>query len=467
MNILTFFLPNAPWVMVYMLQQFEYDNIRFMTWLETVPNIMRVQQRGKLDLTSRAKITLFVTYIAWVIPLFGGLLWALLAHAPGLIFFSTFAPLIAALALLVFNWIFWKIVVEPSNNKEIAASVAKLADAKAVRIAVLGSYGKTSMKEILLTVLSNGRRVAATPGNKNVPISHARWIQKLSGDEEVLIFEYGEGEPGDIKRLAKVSQPSYAVVTGLAPAHLDKYPSVEAIADDFAKIQQHVTADKLYVKSSLLLKEKVKGIFYSNDGVGEWQVKDAVVSFEGTRFTLGNGQKELKFHSQLLGLHQIGPLAAACVLAMQLGLSDEQIIAGISQTTPFEHRMQPRALHGAWIIDDTYNGNIEGMRAGLDLLKILPAKRRIYVTPGLVDQGEETQKVHEELGHLIAAAAPDKVVLMENSATTHIVTGLEAGGYQGELERQNKPLEFYTNLEHYLAAGDVVMLQNDWPDSYS
>ncbi|MCA9330889.1 hypothetical protein KC957_02480, partial [Candidatus Saccharibacteria bacterium] len=172
------------------------------------------------------------------------------------------------------------------------------------------------------------------------------------------------------------------------------------------------------------------------------------------------------YHTGLLGEHQIGPLVAVVAIARELGLSDEQIKRGIAKTMPYEHRMQPKPLHGAWIIDDAYNGNIEGMRAGLDLLIKLPAKRRIYVTPGLVDQGVENERVHTELGGLIAKADPDRVVLMENTNTQYIIRGLDTGGYKGDISIESDPLGYYLGLEHQVAAGDVVMLQNDLPDSY-
>ena len=128
--------------------------------------------------------------------------------------------------------------------------------------------------------------------------------------------------------------------------------------------------------------------------------------------------------------------------------------------------MEPRQLGGAWVIDDAYNGNIEGMKAGLSLLKALPAKRRIYVTPGLVDQGVETEAVHLELGRVIGDTAPDTVVLMQNSVTEYIQAGLTESGFTGNIRLESHPLEYYSNLDQHLAAGDVAMLQNDWPDSY-
>ena len=190
------------------------------------------------------------------------------------------------------------------------------------------------------------------------------------------------------------------------------------------------------------------------------------MNLDGTRFTLKKGKRSLRLHSGLLGRHQIGPLSLVAALAAEFGLSDEQIEAGIAKTKPFEHRMQPYQLGGAWIVDDTYNGNIEGIRVGTELLKELPGKRKIYVTPGLVDQGSETAAVHEEMGRLIAEAKPDIVVLMQHSITPYIQKGLSQNGYEGDVQTVADPLAFYQNLSLFVAAGDLVLMQNDWTDNY-
>jgi UDP-N-acetylmuramoyl-tripeptide--D-alanyl-D-alanine ligase len=146
-------------------------------------------------------------------------------------------------------------------------------------------------------------------------------------------------------------------------------------------------------------------------------------------------------------------------------MTDDEIKSGIEKTKPFDHRMQPYVLGGAHVIDDTYNGNIEGVEAGLVLLKNLDAKRRIYVTPGLVEQGSKMREIHEKMGRLIAEVA-DVVVLMNNSVTMHIQNGLKEAGFSGVLKIVDDPLEFYKNLEHFIAAGDIVLMQNDWTDNY-
>jgi UDP-N-acetylmuramoyl-tripeptide--D-alanyl-D-alanine ligase len=326
------------------------------------------------------------------------------------------------------------------------------------------------MKELLLTVISEGKKVAATPANKNVSVSHAQFAAKLQGDEDVLIIEYGEGKPGDVTRFARATHPTHAVITGLAPAHLDKYRTVEAAGKDIFAVASYLHGKHVYVNTeAMALKPFMKASYhgYDSDGALGWKVKNIELTLTGTSFDLSKGKHKLHLTSGLLGRHQVGPLALAAAFSLEeLGLTEDEVTRGIAKTMPFEHRMQPYNLHGAWVIDDTYNGNIEGIRAGAALLAALPATRKLYVTPGLVDQGKEADAIHRTMGEVIADAAPDVVVLMRNSATAAITRGLEANGFKGELHIEQDPLLFYTNLGEFVAAGDVVLMQNDWTDNY-
>jgi UDP-N-acetylmuramoyl-tripeptide--D-alanyl-D-alanine ligase len=361
------------------------------------------------------------------------------------------------------------LIIKPKQWVIINQSKSIFGNFNGVIIAVAGSYGKTSMKELLTTVLSQAKKVAATPANKNVPISHAYFARKLSGDEDILVIEYGEGKPGDVVRFANNTHPTHAVITGLAPAHLDRYKTLQAAGKDIFSVGQFVSAEKVFVNSespdALPFVSKGQQLYGEKGALG-WRVSDIKVGLDGTRFTMQKGKDKLQLHSALLGRHQVGPLAFVAALAHQFDLSKAQIKAGIAKTKPFEHRMQPYQLGGAWIIDDTYNGNLDGIRAGTRLLKDLSAQRKIYVTPGLVDQGRETAKIHQQMGRLIAEARPDMVVLIEHSVTSDIIKGLNEAGYKGELLLEDDPLNFYQNLTLFVANGDLVLLQNDWPDNY-
>jgi UDP-N-acetylmuramoyl-tripeptide--D-alanyl-D-alanine ligase len=245
---------------------------------------------------------------------------------------------------------------------------------------------------------------------------------------------------------------------------------VQQAAKDIFSVADYLQGANVYVNGdSPLAKDFLKDQYHVYDAQGAlgWKVKNVRLAPTATSFTMKKGKQELSLISGLLGTHQIGPLAMAAALGLELGLTEKEVKAGIARTVPFEHRMQPYRLSGAWVIDDTYNGNIEGIRVGLELLKALEGKRKVYVTPGLVDQGKETKRIHRQIGELIAAANPDMVVLMKNSVMSYIKAGLEAGGYQGELRIETDPLDFYNNLKHFIAAGDIVLMQNDWPDNYA
>jgi UDP-N-acetylmuramyl pentapeptide synthase len=466
-----------PTTLVYMLQSTEYQVGPYLAWYWRTQNFSKVAHRRTLERTRRARLMLLALRVGMSIQIIVGLVLFGLWQFNGMVAGWQFG-----LALLLSYPIVWahlavvpltlgrELSVKPKEKRLVKHSEQLFARHKSVRIAVAGSYGKTSMKELLMTVLSEGKNVAATPANKNVSVSHAKFVRNLAGDEEILIIEYGEGRPGDVKRFAETTHPTHAIITGLAPAHLDKYKTLHAAGKDIFAVADYLHGKQVYVNAESAATAdfmKKSYLTYSSDGALGWKVKNIKLEVTGTSFDLTKSKRKLHLESALLGKHQVGPLSLAAALGLEFGLSEEKVTSGISKTAPYEHRMQPYGLSGAWVIDDTYNGNIEGIRVGTELLAALPAKRKLYVTPGLVDQGKQAGEIHKTMGELIAKAKPDVVVLMQNSATEHIRAGLDSGEYKGELRVEKDPLLFYTNLDQFVAAGDLVLMQNDWTDNYA
>lgn len=475
-SLLSLYSMAYPQAIIYMLQNTEYQPRQYLRWYWRTSDFTKVMYRHKLDKTRPALILLLTITVGMIVQVVVGIglivatygtanWWTLLGWFLVLTYPILWGHLIVVPLLLGRN-----LIIEPKNKQLIKKSRTIFAKHHGIKIAVAGSYGKTSMKELLNTVLSEGKVVAVTPANKNVSSSHALFANKLTGSEDIIVIEYGEGAPGDVKRFVSITSPTIGIITGLAPAHLDRYPSLVEAGKDIFSLADAVGADNTYVNTdSTAVEQFIKPNYhkYNSKEVMGWQIKDIHVSFEGTSFVMKKGKDYLRLKSGLIGRHHVGPLALTAVLAIKFGLTKKQIESGIKKTHAFEHRMQPRLLHGAWILDDTYNGNIDGMIAGLRLLKELPGKRKIYVTPGLVDQGVETERVHNRLGHEIGTVNPDKVILMKNSVTDFIVDGLRQTDYDGELQIESNPLEFYTNVEHFIASGDIVLMQNDWPDIYN
>jgi UDP-N-acetylmuramyl pentapeptide synthase len=476
-GLLSLYSWRFPAVLVYMLQNTEYQAGPYLKWFWQTTHFERVMYRRTLDPTRAARLLLLAVrwgmllqlavgfgliYAWWRGDLAGGLAFGIAAIVAYPLVWAHLAVVPLGLGRIC--------IIKPQHRHAIKASRPVFANFKGAKIAVAGSYGKTSMKELLLTVLSEGITVAATPANKNVSISHAYFARKLTGNEAAIIIEFGEGGPGDVARFTDITKPTHAIITGIAPAHLDKYKTLKAAATDIFSVGKTVPDDHVYINGesadALPFVQPGQQLYSEKNALG-WKIHGVRVNLDGTHFTMQKGKHKLELYSGLLGRHQVGPLALVAALAHEFGLTNKQITEGIGKTIPFEHRMQPYVLSGAWIIDDTYNGNIEGIRAGVQLLKDLPAKRKIYVTPGLVDQGGDAPAIHEEMGRLIAGAKPDMVVLMKHSVTPAIQKGLQAAGYAGELLIETDPLNFYNNLSLFVATGDLVVMQNDWPDNYA
>jgi len=476
-GFISIYLPSYPTVLVYMLQASEYHEKAYLKWIWRTKDFRTVAQRRTLDKTRAAKMLLLALRLGILLQIGLGLWLIYQGVFNGMVGGTAFG--LALLLSYPFIWAHLLIIPlvlgrwfisKPAQKKQVTISKKTFADHPAKKIAIAGSYGKTTMKELLNTVLSEGLKVAATPANKNVSVSHAQFAKKLDGDEDVLIIEYGEGAPGDVARFARLTHPTHAVITGLSPAHLDQYKTLKAAGQDIFSVAEYLKGKNVFVNAdSTETKPFIKTSFnsFSNKAALGWKVVDVETDLTGTRFSIEKGSKSIPLESKLVGNHQVGFLAFAAAFAFELGLTEKQVQAGISKTEPFEHRMEPYQLAGAWIVDDTYNGNLEGIRAGTQLLKELKARRKIYVTPGLVDQGEENERVHIEVGKLIAEAKPNLVVLMNNSVTNYIQKGLEKAKFSGELQIENNPLDFYTNLTHLVASGDLVVMQNDWTDNYS
>lgn len=473
----TRYLIIYPKTVIYMLQSTEYNLSEYLKWLGRSKDFRSIMKKRSLKFTSKAKLLFAVAWLIFLTCLFISILlfvrYIFDLELPFLllaVFAWLITPYLVSLGIILPLWIGQKFVQKPKERRIIESARQLISNHPALKIAIAGSYGKTTMKEILRTVLAEGKKVAFTPGNMNTPIGISRFAKKLDGNEDIIIFELGEGKPGDIKELCELTKPDMGIITGINEAHLLSFGTLDKTIATIYEMQDYLGDKPIYKNiDCVLVSGKTKSddkLAFSQKGVNDWKISRVEVSVGGTSFQAVKQDNKMLLHTDLLGRHNLGFMSVAIDIASSVGLSSKQIKSGISETKPFEHRMQPREFHGAWMIDDTYNGNSDGVRVGLELLKELPAKRRIYITPGLVEQGNKTEEVHITIGEQIAQVA-DVVYLMRNSVTDYIQKGLQKGNFGGELVIIDDPNKFYANLDQYIAVGDVFLMQNDWTDNYA
>jgi len=470
-RFLTRYTIRYPRSLIYMLQACEYDTRAFFRWYARVGNFRAVERRKTIDWTQKARA---LRWIAWgfyaimaAFAILGTLEHSSISHLLALVFvlIAPFAlPYILAIAVRL-----GRLVQRPLERRAIDAARRKLRSHPGLRIAVAGSYGKTTTREILRAVLGAGKSVAAPPESFNTPLGIAQFIETLTGDEEVIVFELGEYRPGDIMQLCEFVRPQVGVITGVNEAHLETFGSIERTAATIFELAAYLGSHPLYVNAENPIAKAhapAHAILYSRGGVGDWSIDGARSDLSGTRFTLHGAGISIAGESKLLGLHAVGPIAAAAHLAWGLGLTVAQIEQGIAATHPFAHRLFLSDQGGVAMLDDSYNGNPDGVRAVIDFLGSLKG-RRWYVTPGLVETGDRTEAIHREIGRLLAAAKIDHIVLMRNSVTGFIEAGLRAADFKGEIRYFDDGPEAYAALPYLTAAGDIILLQNDWPDQYA
>lgn len=468
-RLLSHYSPRLMNNLIYMLQQTEYNAGDYLAWYHRAADLARVQKRGKLTLTKAARVLQLASM-------------AIVAGWLGLAWLITANWLVVAGALLVVPWLLayslaglaWgaRGVIQPPREYLAGRWVKRqLRDHPALRIGIAGSFGKTTMKQILKTVLSEGKKVAATPANYNTPLGIKQFVQDLSGDEEVLIFELGEYYPGDVARLCAITMPDCGVITGVTKQHMQRFGTLEAARDTIFELADYLHAGQpLYVNGE---SEEARPAIqphhfvYSARGVGEWKFSHQTADLDGTSFIAKCESQELSLSTELIGPHQIGPIGVAVDLAHKMGLSGDQIKRGVGNIKPVEHRLQVmRRTGGVTVLDDTYNGNPEGFRRTLEFIKDLDFKRTIYVTPGIAETGPAKESIHRALGKQIARAA-DVVVLPDNSAAPFILQGLKEAGFGGQIKRGVDTARFLNDLEQVTHTGDLVVLQNDWGDQHA
>ncbi|MEK7136527.1 MAG: UDP-N-acetylmuramoyl-tripeptide--D-alanyl-D-alanine ligase [Patescibacteria group bacterium] len=460
--------------LVYMLQAVEYHVDEYFSWLWRTSDFSKVAIRKQIVWTLKAKLiwfSLWILVVLWFVfavflaRIFVGFWFQVMVIGLAILILPFVLPYLIVLPLYIFKFTIQKMV----EYLIIRKAKAKLQTIKAVKIAIAGSYGKSTFKEILVTILAEGKKVKATTGNQNTPLGISRFIAGLPGAEEVLIFEMGEYYPGDIKILCDIIQPDLGVITGINEAHLSRFKKIENSINTIFELADYLGNKPLYVNiESRYIKNKIlpNHIRYNKDGVGKWVVVERATGLGGTSFRLKNAGVEIMVRSKLLGKHQVGPLATAVVIARHLGLAVQDIEKGVENTRPFEHRLQLQVWPGGvTVIDDTYNGNPEGVRAGLDFLKEIKGHRLIYLTPGLVEMGHQAKEIHLDIGRRLVGAV-EMVILIKNSVTPYIATGLTEAGFKGSVVWYESMPKALVGLKSLTLSGDLVLMQNDWPDQY-
>jgi UDP-N-acetylmuramoyl-tripeptide--D-alanyl-D-alanine ligase len=286
-------------------------------------------------------------------------------------------------------------------------------------VAVTGSNGKTTTREMIAAILSQRGRTLKNDGNYNNEIGVPLTLFGLDAEHRAAVIEMGMNHPGEIARLTDIARPQIGVVTNAAAAHLEGLGSIDGVADAKAELYAGLPSTGVAVANAddprMLKRAQASGRRVLTFAVGRQRRGDVAVldvlehGAKGLRFLLGIGNRELEIELALVGTHNAANAAAAAAAAVALGCTDREIAAGLRDVRPVGRRLRVERLSsGLQLIDDCYNANPLSMGAALQTLRDLvdddEGTRPVAVLGDMLELGEFEAEAHRGVGEAAARA---------------------------------------------------------------
>lgn len=431
-----------------------------------------------LVFTHRA-VRLFVLNLVFL-ALFGAFAYYLSGSVTDFLFYLSVLRFLLPLIMILSTVIIYPLEMAIQYGYFVSAQEKIQGMKGLIVIGITGSYGKTSTKYFLSTILSEKYNTLMTPESYNTPMGITRVIrEQLSSSNEVFVCEMGARNIGDIKFLCKLVNPTIGILTSIGPQHLGTFKSIANVAKTKYELIQSLPYDGTAIFNgdnshclNLARKTGIETLIYSIGNKGEdiYLTADEIKnSRDGLKFMV-RCQDDITFEcsTSLLGKHNVSNILAAIAAAMKLGLTKEEIQSGISKIQPVPHRLQIlKTNNGVTVIDDAFNSNPVGAREALETIKEMDGCTRIVITPGMVEMGAVEYEENKKLGKVLAGSC-DYAILVGIKRSKPIIEGLKAGHFDEDKIIVTSNLnEASARLGQIVKAGDVVLFENDLPDNYT
>jgi len=369
-------------------------------------------------------------------------------------FFSVILPLTLAYLISIF---IEKMLFYGFKNKA-EKKIEEMSDVKI--IGITASYGKTSIKNYIAHILKPKYKTYATPRSVNTLAGVMIDVNNdLPVDTEVYVVEMGARGQGDIAEISTFVNPHYVIVGKIGSAHIEYFKTMENIRNTKMEILQTKRLEKAWVHASANVKAEAMVYTFgdtstldmrSNAPVPNFLIEDIEATLDSTSFTLDG----IRYSASILGAFNAMNLAVSVLVAKEFGLNDQEIQQQLSTLEPVSHRLQRIDAGGKVILDDSFNGNIDGMMASFDLATTHKG-RKVIITPGLVEVDDAlniqvAQRANEVFDIVIVSAELNYAIFKEHINEDKLL----------KLSSKDKMQEML--IEH-TKAGDLILFANDAP----
>lgn len=337
-------------------------------------------------------------------------------------------------------------------------------------IAITGSSGKTSTKDLLAHVLGNCGETIAPPGSFNNEIGLPSTVLSASLDTDYLVLEMGMRGIGHIQYLCDIAQPDVGVLLNVGSAHIELLGSREAIAQAKAEIIQSLTADGLAVLyaddavvASMRHRTSARVLTFGESNSADVRISDVALDEQArAHFTLSYEGQSSTVSLQLVGEHHVLNAAAVATVCVGLGIELPRVcllLSGATNTSKW--RMEVTELPtNITVINDAYNANPESMRAGLKALKAMSQGRRTWAVLGeMRELGAESMAAHDEIGRLCVRLDINRLLAIGDAGKILQMGAAQEGSFGNEAQHVDTVEAAIAVLKNEIQPGDVIFVK--------
>jgi UDP-N-acetylmuramoyl-tripeptide--D-alanyl-D-alanine ligase len=329
-------------------------------------------------------------------------------------------------------------------------------------VAITGSCGKTTVKEMLGCILAGRLKGRTPPKSYNNLIGVPLTLLDAEEDDEFVLCEFGTNAPGEIAMLASIGRPAIGVVTLVAPAHLEGLGSVEGVAEEKAALVDALPQEGLAVLNAddprvVAMAGRCRGrvVTVGREKSADVRAEEVRQTAEG--LTVVAGAQE--FRVPVYGEHQAVLALAAAVVARELGVGLREAAAALAAFRPPPMRMNVAQVGDVVLVNDAYNANPRSMRAALAVLSEWPERRKVFFCGDMLELGTASRHEHAALGRAIVDAEVNRLVCvgMETAATADVAR--EAGMPSEDVSRCGTSVEVADAVAETVRPGDVILVK--------
>jgi len=432
-HILYFVLPV---VLYYVLESY----FVFYFYLAYLPSLLLWTYKLDKKLVFTGRVYRFVAILA-----------AFVLLGDGLCFFYLECEAYPIFMPLAFTYLITSSIEYILLKKYAEVAMDKLQNMKDLKIiCITGSYGKTSLKNYVHQLLEGSFKVYSTQRSVNTFAGLVSDINNnLPSNTQIYIAEAGARAKGDIAEIASLLNHEYAIIGKIGPAHIEYFKTIQNTIETKLEILQSKNLKKaFYYKENPAKIDDSRVVAYPED------IKNVVSNLDGLSFELKIGSEHHRFSCEILGEFNTINISGAIHMALELGVPLDVLKDRVKRLKPVEHRLNKIESKQKLIIDDSFNGNLEGMLEGVRLSSLYPG-RKVIITPGIIESDEESNiklaKAIDEVFDIIIITGSKNAETLKK----HI------------LKAQKIILKDKTNMQNILKAatkeGDLILFANDAP----